>query len=257
MYWVKIVTWEFGSWKTYNVFYEAYLRKLSKENPFIIANIPYSFVDLVYTWIEDLKKIFQILVEYSKTTNTKEILNEYWKFRPIIFILDEAHLYFFSRWFAKNFDKEQLIILTQVRKRKISMYLITQELAQLDSTFRRLVPAVRKYYKGFGFWRWYVDYYFKKDDTDMKDPMIAEKVWWGPIFGAYLAPNIKAWLTRILNLRTKSYFDEFWTSYFITGFWKILPLNYNLDSFLKDLYKKDENEKKWIKTNPIIEFRGY
>jgi type IV secretory pathway VirB4 component len=95
-----------------------------------------------------LKKVFNVLVEYSQTTNNKDRLNDYKTFRPIIFILDEAHLYFFSRWFSKNFDKEQLIILTQVRKRKISMYLITQELAQLDSTFRRLVPAVRKYYKG-------------------------------------------------------------------------------------------------------------
>jgi len=244
-YWVKIITWEFGSGKTYNVYLEAFRRKISKENPFIIANIPYSFVDLVYTWIEDLKKIFQILVEYSKTTNTKEVLENYWKFRPIIFILDEAHLYFFSRWFAKNFDKEQLIILTQVRKRKISMYLITQELAQLDSTFRRLVPAVRKYYKWFGFWRWRVDYYFKKDDVDMKDPMIAEKIWWWPIFGAYMAPSIKAKFVKLLKSPLQKYFDDFWTSYFITGFWKTLPLNYNLDKFLKDLYNdKKENENK-------------
>jgi len=246
MYWVKIITWEFGAGKTYNVYYEAYKRKISKENPFVIANIPYPWVDLLYTGIEDLKKIFSILVEYSKQTNEKEFLENYWKFRPIIFILDEAHLYFFSRWFAKNFDKEQLIILTQVRKRKISMYLITQELAQLDSTFRRLVPSVRKYYKWFWFWRWRVDYYMKKDETDVKNEEVADKIWGWPLFGAFMAPNIKAKLSRLLGLKTKDYFNDYWTSYFITWFWKTLPSNYNLDNFLQDLYG---NNKKWKEMN--------
>jgi len=242
-YWVKIVLWEFGSWKTYNVYYEAYMRKISKENPFIIANVPYSFVDLVYTWIEDLKSIFKILVEYSKDTNNQKDLENYWWFRPIIFILDEAHLYFFSRWFAKNFDKEQLIVLTQVRKRKISMYLITQDLWQLDSTFRRLVPSVRKYYKWFWWWRWYIDYYLKKDEIDVKDENIAEKVWWWIVRGAFLAPWLKAKIVKLFKTKSLNYFKDYWTSFFITWFWKSLPLWYNVEQFKKDLYYyKNKNE---------------
>jgi len=215
-YWVKIMLWEFGAWKTYSVFYEAFLRKNSKENPFIIANIPYDFVDLVYTNVEDLKKIFKILVDYSKETNSREILENYWKFRPIIFILDEAHLYFFSRWFSKNFDAETLIVLTQVRKRKISMYLITQELAQLDSTFRRLVPYVRKYYKGFWWWRWYNDYYLKKDDIDVKNEEIADKIWGWPVWGAFMAPTLKLKFLKLFRSWKLNFFDDYWTSYFIT-----------------------------------------
>ena len=244
MYWVKIITWEFWAGKTYNVFYEAYKRKLSKENPFIISNIPYSWVDLVYTWIEDLQKVFKVLVEYAQNTNDKDTLNEYWKFRPIIFILDEAHLYFFSRWFSKNFNKEQLIILTQVRKRKISMYLITQELAQLDSTFRRLVPAVRKYYKGLGWYRRWTDYYFKKDDTDVKDENIADKTWGWFLAGGFLAPAIKATLAKWFNLKTKDFFDDYWTSYFITWFWKNIDDEFDLEKFMDLVYWQNENETK-------------
>ena len=63
-----------------------------------------------------------------------------------------------------------------------------------------------------------------------------------------MAPNIKAKLSRLLGLKTKDYFNDYWTSYFITGFWKTLPTNYNLDKFLQDLYGdkiKNENWKKW------------
>ena len=250
-YWVKIILWEFWSWKTYNVYYEAYLRKLSKENPYIIANVPYYFVDLCYSSVDDLIKIFKVLVDYSDITNKKEILQDYDWFRPIIFILDEAHLYFFSRWFSKNFNKEQLIVLSQVRKRKISMYLITQELAQLDSTFRRLVPAVRKYYYWFGFWRWYVDYYLKKDDTDIKNEEISDKVGWWPVFGSYLAPKIKYFFLKILNSKKLAFFRDYWTSYYITWFEKKINV-LTLNSFLNDLYKNDENKK-----NEIIKFGWY
>ncbi len=253
MYWVKIITWEFWAGKTYNVFYQAYLRKKSKEDPFIISNIPYGFVDLVYTWVEDLQKIFNVLVEYAQTTNNKEILNNYWKFRPIIFILDEAHLYFFSRWFSKNFNKEQLIILTQVRKRKISMYLITQELAQLDSTFRRLVPAVRKYYKGLGWYSWGTDYYFKKDDTDVKDENVADKTGGWFLAGGFLAPAIKSKFVKWFNLKSKDFFNDYWTSYFITWFWKNIDEDFNLEKFMDLLYWQNKNEKKWNTWNDKTE----
>ena len=240
MYWVKIILWEFWAWKTYNVFYEAYLRKLSKENPYIIANVPYHFVDLFYSSTDDLIKIFQYLVRYSEETNTKEILDQYKRFRPIIFILDEAHLYFFSRWFSKNFNREQLIVLTQVRKRKVSMYLITQELAQLDSTFRRLVPTVRKYYKWFGLWRWFVDYSLKKDDTEVKNEEIADKVGWWPIFGSYLAPRAKHWILRLIWSKKLAFFKDFWTSYYVTWFEKKLD-NLTYDDFIKWIYENEKN----------------
>jgi hypothetical protein len=38
------------------------------------------------------------------------------------------------------------MISTQCRKRNILIPLITQELPQLEATFRRLVPYVKKYY---------------------------------------------------------------------------------------------------------------
>jgi hypothetical protein len=58
-----------------------------------------------------------------------------------------------------------------------------------------------------------------------------------------MAPNLKLKIAKLLDLKTKDYFNEFWTSYFITGFGKTLPINYNLDKFLKDLYDKDGKER--------------
>lgn len=235
-YWIRLVVGEFWAWKTYSVFYHVYKMKQKKDDIFVIANSPYHFVDLLYSSKEDLIKIFRFLVKYAEETNDKDVLQKYHDFRDIVLIIDEAHLYFFSRWFHKNFDFESLIVLTQLRKRRITIYLITQELWQIDSTLRRLVPYVRKYYYGFWFYRWYTDYYLKKDDIDIKDENVADKVGWWFISGWYLSPKIRSFLSKIFWI-DKKFFSDFWTSYYIVWFeHKLRHLTY--PEFLNLIKKK-------------------
>lgn len=246
-YWIRIITWEFWAWKTYNVFYEAMKNKYYN-NALIISNIPYSFTDLFFSSSKDMINIFNLIVQYIDITNNEQCLRQYHNFKPVHIIIDEWHLYFYSRRFSKNFDSDQLVVNSQCRKRKIKIDFITQELAQLDSTFRRLVPYIRKYYRWLWFWRWYKDFYLKKDETDLKNEEIADVIWWGPIFGWFFHPNFKKYLIKLFwKNQEKIFFNDFWTSYYVTWFQGNNINVYNINDFINLLYTKDEIEKLWIK----------
>jgi len=233
---INIILGMFGAWKTYSIFMQWLALKL-KWDSFVISNAPFYFTDLLFNSTEDLNMVFEYLVKYMSDTNNKEMIQT-GKFRNIVFIIDEGHLYFFSRMFQKNFMKNNLIVITQCRKRNILINFVTQELAQLDSTFRKLVPYVRKYYNwllGFSFYR---DYYLKKDDTDIKNEDTADIVG----RGWFLRP----W-SRIWNIRSKftkiykEYFSETWVSKYIVWLQKnedssdILG-GYTYEKFISDLY---------------------
>jgi len=90
-----------------------------------------------------LNTILLRLKKYIQETNIETFFKTA-TWLPIRVVVDEAHLYYFSRDF-KKFDFDTLLILTQCRKRKVSIDFITQELAQIDVFIRRLVPYVSRY----------------------------------------------------------------------------------------------------------------
>lgn len=205
MYWVKLVVWEFGAWKTLaTIAYSWRMKKKYWDDLILISNIPLDFVDFIYSSCDDIRFIFQLLIEYINKTNSPDFLPPK---KRILFIIDEIHLYFPSAswWSFVKFAKEDLIVLTQCRKRNIEIIAITQELWQVSKRFRVLSPYVRKYYRGFGFYRWYKDFYLKTlDSSDLLNPEVADVVWWWFFFG---------WWFPFLHF-SKS---PKWVSYFVLG----------------------------------------
>jgi len=237
IFWIDIVLWEFWAWKTYNVMREA----LDYKNQwcFIISNAPYSFVDLKFNSLDDLNTIFKMFVVYFQDTNFENYLKTD-NFRPIVFILDESHLYFFSRNFMKNLQDETMITVSQCRKRNILIRFVTQELAQLDSTFRRLVPYVRKYYTWIAWFSFYRDYYMKTDEVDVKNEEKVEVI--GK--GWFLTPWKLFWnLKYKISDKYKQYHSERWVSRYIVGlkmkYWKNLLDDFTYLDFLQRLYWDD------------------
>ncbi len=235
IYGISIDLWEFGAWKTYNDFRDVLDLKRST-NCFVISNCPYYFTDLQFNSQEDLEKIFQIFVEYFQDTNYKEYLQSD-KFRNIVFLLDESQLYFFSRNFMKNFQWETLISVTQCRKRNMKIMFITQELAQLDSTFRKLVPYVKKYYKWFWWLSFYREYYMKTDDVDVKNEDKSEIV--GRWF--FLTPWKLFWnIKNKYSKKYEQYHNEKWVSKYIVWLkkklWKSMLDDFTYNDFIDKIY---------------------
>lgn len=137
-YWVKFIVWDFGAWKTKNLFQYWFLRK--KENPdwILIANIPYNFVDYHFDSKEDFDCIMRDLVQYIRDTNSVEFLKEWKEFPPILILWDEIHEYLFNRDF-KNLNKDVVLVLTQCRKRNIEINCVSQRVSQVDVFLKRLV----------------------------------------------------------------------------------------------------------------------
>lgn len=140
-YWLRLVTGAFWIWKTKEEFQSAYLWK--KENPdwVLISNLKYDFVDIPFNSKKDFDFIMKDIVQYIRDTNNFDELKKDFDFPPIKIIVDEAHLYLFAREF-KSFTKDLLLVLTQCRKREISIDFITQELWQIDVFIRRLCPYI-------------------------------------------------------------------------------------------------------------------
>lgn len=211
-YGLRIVTGTFGAWKTKYTFMEAFLRKQENPNWVIISNIPYNDIDwnpltdILFSSKEDLRLVLRYVFDYLKDTNYPYFLA--WQtFVPIKIIIDEAHLYYFSRDF-KAFDMEMMTILTQCRKRLITIYFITQELWQIDKFLRRLCPDVIVYNKT---WRNLVAkshmYFISTEKTDMSDEFnveeISTKTIWRDSRRLYFNKNLKA------------FFDQKYLTYYI------------------------------------------
>lgn len=145
-YWLRIVTWEYWSWKTRYSFQSAFEWKKNNPDWILIANLDYDFVDFYFNSKKDLDFVLKDLVKYIYDTNDTEELKKNFDFPPIKLIIDEAHLYFFARDF-KTFTKDALLVLTQCRKRELWVDFITQEFWQLDVFIRRLAPFVQNFEK--------------------------------------------------------------------------------------------------------------
>lgn len=199
-YGLRLVTWTFGSWKTKNTFREAFLWKLQNPYWIIISNIPYKdfewndLVDISFDSKDDLRMVLNYVFDYLRDTNTFDILKE-WLFVPIKIIIDEAHLYYFSRNF-KSFDMEMMTILTQCRKRLVSIYFITQELNQIDKFLRRLSPEVIEYrITSLGLVRKDLYYFKSTEQSDINDVYNVELlqsklIWWDKLV-LFFTPKLK------------------------------------------------------------------
>lgn len=226
-YGMRIVTGDFWAGKTKNLYQDAFLRKQKYPDWLLIANIPYDFIDLHFSSKEDLDKIIEFINLYIQATNTFDRFKEK-DFPYIRIIIDEAHLYFFSRDF-KSMNKTHLLMLTQCRKRFIQVDFITQELAQLDVFMRRLMPYVMNYEKRiFGLHRASM-YYFKVSEvSDIGDEMNVEK-----LETEYLMPDK---IQQFFNPKLKNYFDQRFLTYYVIGSNSVLQ-DYTFNKFMNLLEK--------------------
>lgn len=144
LYGATLITWDFGSWKTFWLGAELYQQK--KENPDIclIANLPRSITDIYYNSMTDFTKLIDHLYRFYADTNND--LKEYdKKWKDIIIVMDEAQRYFPARWFKENKElwEKLTIILTQCRKRYTKFRFATQRTKMVDLNFRRLADYIR------------------------------------------------------------------------------------------------------------------
>jgi len=151
---LSCVMGNFWSGKTFWTFLD--LQKLDKTQNYIIANVPYSFVDYYWSDTDDLLNVFKVLWQFSETTNHDvEIFHKDMSSQKnIVLVVDEAHLYLWSR---ESLTKWSILsnlktILTQCRKRKIKILFITQRLTQIDIFVRRLSDYVIEYRRTSFLW---------------------------------------------------------------------------------------------------------
>ena len=216
-YWLRLITWEFGAWKTKNVFQSAFLWKKKNPNWILISNMNYDFVDFYFNSKKDFDFLLRDLVKYIHETNNDEDLKKSIDFPPVKIIVDEAHLYLFARDF-KWFTKDILLVLTQCRKRDISVDFITQELWQIDVFIRRLCPYIEYFEKlPFGLSRQSILYSLDVEWTSMKNDEMFEVVeacyllpfsWW-PIFNK----SVKDYYSQKFLTKKVIWYEDVWYSW--------------------------------------------
>lgn len=145
----SLIIWDFGDWKTFwveDICYEA--KDKYPEDVCLISNIPNAIVDINYNSPEDLKLLIEWLFRFFIETNSDiEYYNK--TFRDILFVIDEAHLYFPQDWTSLSADKELMskfkVILTQCRKRNLKLYLCTQRWKTVNINVRRYTDYIYMY----------------------------------------------------------------------------------------------------------------
>ena len=144
-YWLNIITWNFGSWKTFKLWTVLYDLKEKNPNVCIISNVPRSITDIQYNSIDDFQMVLEHMYMFYEETNKD--FNTYDSTRKdIVLVMDESQIYFPARWFADKKQKELreklTIILTQCRKRYTKIYCAVQRTKMLDINFRRLADYI-------------------------------------------------------------------------------------------------------------------
>lgn len=253
----------FGSWKTSWTFLD--LTSYDKNKTYIIANVPYSFVDKMYDTPEELNVILKSIINYCKITNRdiKKYYDERFKYKDIVLIVDEAHRYFDARnW--KMYSDELDVVLSQCRKRNIQVFFISQRLKRLDLNIRRLSDFIVRYWK------------FKKPilpSSEFVNRFIYSNEWdladiQGDDAKTYIMNGESKKSELDDALITKSFFlplfNLFWFKPFKSEWWMLASEYYNTlyicwldckfvnasDPFLKEILVKTEN---WIPPKSKIE----
>lgn len=145
LYWLTMITGDFGSGKTFWLGAELYDQKMSNSDICLIANVPRWITDIYYNSVEDFKLLIDYLYRfYAETNSDTKKYDKHWK--DIILVMDEAQIYFPARGFADK-DKKELwekliIVLTQCRKRYTKFWFATQRTKMVDLNFRRLADYI-------------------------------------------------------------------------------------------------------------------
>lgn len=233
-YWLRLITWEFWSWKTKNVFQSAYLWKKLNPNWILISNIKYDFVDFYFNSKKDFDFILRDLVAYIHRTNNLDELKKSIDFPPIKIIVDEAHLYLFARDF-KWFTKDILLVLTQCRKRDISVDFITQELWQIDVFIRRLCPYI-EYFEKLPLWlsRQSILYSLDVEGTSMKNEEMFEEV-----ESSILLP-FSRW--PVFNKKVKDYYSQKYLTKFVIWYEDVRYTDEDKDAITSKRYSEFEEK---------------
>lgn len=148
IYWSSLVTGDFWKWKTFWIWCDVYKQKTDYPDICVIANLPRKITDHFYSSVDDFVRLVDHLYRFLIETNNKNDIDDYsshWK--DIIFVMDEAHRYFWARNFKENkdiWDKFSLI-LTQCRKRNIKFWICTQRCRLIDINLRRLADYIYLY----------------------------------------------------------------------------------------------------------------
>lgn len=250
-YWLRLITWEFGSWKTKNVFQSAFLWKKQNPNWILISNLKYDFVDFYFNSKKDFDFLLRDLVRYIHDTNNLDELKKSIDFPPIKIIVDEAHLYLFARDF-KWFTKDILLVLTQCRKRDISVDFITQELGQIDVFIRRLCPYI-EYFQKLPLWltKQSILYSLDVEWTSMKNEDMFEEV-----ESSRLLP-FSRW--PIFNKKVKDYYTQKYLTKFVIGYENVRYSDEDKDDSVSKRYpefkeKMLKNLEEYRKPKPKQEF---
>jgi len=154
-YGLNIITWNFGSWKTFKLWTVLYDLKEKNPNVCIISNVPRSITDIPYNSIDDFQMVLEHMYMFYEETNKGFETYDSTR-KDIVLVMDESQIYFPARWFADKKQKELreklTIILTQCRKRYTKIYCAVQRTKMLDINFRRLADYIRfcDKYKFFG-----------------------------------------------------------------------------------------------------------
>lgn len=233
-YWLRLITWGFGAWKTKNVFQSAFLWK--KQNPhwILISNMKYDFVDFYFNSKKDFDFMLRDLVQYIHETNSDDDLKKSIDFPPVKIIVDEAHLYLFARDF-KWFTKDILLVLTQCRKRDISVDFITQELWQIDVFIRRLCPYI-EYFEKMPLWltKQSIVYSLDVEGTSMKDETKFEE-----IESSFLLP-FSRW--PIFDKSVKHYYDQKYLTKKVIGYENVWYSDEDKDELHSKKYDEFKNK---------------
>lgn len=233
-YWLKLITWTFGAGKTKNVYQSAFLWKQENPHWLIISNLNYSFVDIYFDDKTDFGFLMEYLVKYIQETNDPVALKKNFDFPPIKVIVDEAHLYLFSRDF-KTFWSDQLLVLTQCRKRSISIDFITQELWQIDVFIRRLITYVHHFTPVFKSWTSQSMLYVRDNtSTDINDPIAFEE-----IEQSFLVPH--SWTLK-LRPKLQEFYDQHRMTKWVVGAKSVFDRDYH--KFKQILWSKVEAYRK-------------
>ena len=228
-YWLRLITWEFGSWKTKNVFQSAFLWKKMNPHWILISNLNYDFVDFHFNSKRDFDFILRDIVQYIRDTNNEEDLKKSINFPPVKIIVDEAHLYLFARDF-KWFTKDILLVLTQCRKRDISVDFITQELWQIDVFIRRLCPYI-EYFEKMPLWltKQSILYSLDVEGTSMKNEEMFDE-----IESSFLLP-FSRW--PIFDKRVKDYYAQKYLTKFVIWWSDVRYTDEDKDSIVSKKYE--------------------
>lgn len=194
----------------------------------------YDFVDFYFNSKKDFDFILRDLVQYIHETNSDEELKKSIAFPPVKIIVDEAHLYLFARDF-KWFTKDILLVLTQCRKRDISVDFITQELWQIDVFIRRLCPYI-EYFEKMPLWmtKQSIVYSLDVEGTSMKDETKFEE-----IESSILLP-FSRW--PIFDKSVKHYYDQKFLTKKVIGYENVWYSDEDKDALHSNKYEEFKNK---------------